>query len=78
MPSLCAPVDLQARLAMEALQEDWENSEQVPAGKIALLHAVRDSIPMLWAEEKTLYCVLQPNSMYVGLGGTSESCTLKT
>src|SRR6266700_2583896 len=51
-PSLCGPVDLQAKLAMEALRENWENSKNA-VGKDALLDAARNTIPILFAEEKT-------------------------
>ncbi len=53
IPSLCAPVDVQARLAMEALREDWENSQSVPTDKNPMLTAIQNSIPALWSQEKT-------------------------
>jgi hypothetical protein len=79
IPDLCAPVDVQARLAMEALREDWENGRNVPEGKNDndfrdAIRAIRDTIPALWAEEKTLYCVLRPDSQYIGLNDTLQSC----
>jgi hypothetical protein len=75
IPPLCAPVDVQARLAMEALREDWENGRIAPKG--SMLETMRDSIPSLWAEEKTIYCMLQPNAQYIGLTNKLQSCTPK-
>ena len=73
IPNLCASADIQASLAMEALREAWENSLTVP-DKTAL-SAIRGGIPMIWAEEKTLYCILRPDAQYIGLGDKLESCT---
>jgi len=75
-PSLCGPVELQARLAMEALREDWENTGM--ADKNSMLGSIHDSIPMLWAEEKTLYCVMRPETQYIGLSDNLQNCTPKT
>jgi hypothetical protein len=75
IPNLCAPADVQASLAMEALREAWENSLNVP-NKTAL-SAIRDGIPMIWAEEKTLYCILRPDAQYIGLSDKLELCAPK-
>ena len=78
IPDLCGPVDLQANLAMEALLEDWDNLQHASShgqNQNAFPFGLRDEILTLWTEEKTLYCALQPNSMYIGLSGTSAICT---
>jgi hypothetical protein len=82
IPSLCAPVDVQAQLAMEVLREDFDNGRNVPAGnspfnteETHLLSAARNAIPVLWAEEKTLYCVLRPDAQYINLDDALEGCT---
>ena len=74
IPSLCAPVDVQANLAMEA-REDWENGRRVPDGKNEMLSSIVNSIPSLWAEENTLYCLLRPKEKYIDLNDTLQSCT---
>ena len=76
IPDICASADVRAQMAMETLREDWDNSRNVPAGKSAIL-SMRDSVLMLWAEQKTLYCVLRPDAQYIGLNDTLESCTSK-
>jgi hypothetical protein len=73
IPDLCAPVDKQAQLAMEALREDWENSRQTD--KATFLYSIRESIPMIWVEEKTLYCVVDPEASYIDLSDKLQSCT---
>ena len=82
VPSLCAPADVQARLAMEALREDFDNGLNVPADnsplsteETRLLIGARNAIPVLWSEEKTLYCVLRPDAKYINLSDSLESCT---
>lgn len=82
IPSLCAPVDVQAQLAMEALREDFDNGLNVPADnspfsteETRLLTAARNAIPVLWAEEKTLYCILKPDASYIDLNDTLQDCT---
>lgn len=78
IPNLCAPIDVRAQLAMEALRrEDRENGRSVPKDKGDLIAAVRDSILSLWAEEKTLYCVLRPEAQYIDLNDSLQSCTPK-
>lgn len=76
IPKICAPPDLQAQLAMESLREDWANSLNVPEEK-RLLKAIANSIPMLWAEEKTLFCIVRPSAEYIGLSDSLERCTPK-
>jgi hypothetical protein len=76
IPSVCAPVEVQAQLAMETLREAWSNSLNVPEEKQAL-KAISDSIPMLWAEERTLFCIVRPNGEYIGLSDSLERCTPK-
>lgn len=76
IPSICAPVDVQAQLAMETLREAWSNSLNVPQEKQSL-KAIADSIPMLWAEERTLFCIVRPNGEYIGLSDSLERCTPK-
>jgi hypothetical protein len=75
IPNLCAPVDVQANLAMEALREDWENGRRVPDGKNEILTGFVNSIPSLWAEEKTLFCLLRPEAKYIDLSDTIQNCT---
>lgn len=77
IPNLCAPIDIRAQLAMEALREDWENGRGVPEGKSDTLAAFRESIPSLWAEEKTLYCILRPEAQYIDLDDSLQNCTPK-
>jgi hypothetical protein len=81
IPDNCAPVDVQARLAMETLREYWENGRNVPEGKdneFAILHAFRNHMPELWSEEKALYCVLRPDAQYIDLYGDAlRDCTPK-
>lgn len=74
IPDLCAPVDVQARLAMEVLREDWENGRNA-VGQSKMLDMMRDSIPMMFAEEKTMYCVLRPEAQYIDLSDKLENCT---
>lgn len=75
LPKLCAPPDVQARLAMEALREDWENGKAAPKG--SLLEGITHDIPMTWAEEKTIYCILRPEADYIDLSDKLQSCTRK-
>lgn len=80
IPDNCAPLDVQARLGMEALREDWENGRSVPEGKgdsFEILRVLRNGIPELWGEEKTLYCVLRPEAQYIDLSDTLQDCTRK-
>jgi hypothetical protein len=80
IPDNCAPLDVQARLGMEALREDWENGRNVPEGQgdlFATLRVLRNGIPELWGEEKTLYCVLRPEAQYIDLDDTIKDCTRK-
>lgn len=73
IPALCAPIDVQANLAMEALRDDWENGKIAPKG--SLLEAMRESIPSIWAEEKTMCCVLKPDAQYIDLSDKLQKCT---
>jgi hypothetical protein len=77
IPNVCAPVDVRAKLAMEALREDWENGRSVPRDKNEMFNVTRDSIPSLWAQEKTLYCILRPEAQYIDLDDSLRSCTPK-
>jgi len=77
VPDICAPPDVRAKLAMEALREDWENSIDVPTGKNQIFDAIRNAIPMLWSEEKTIYCVLQPEAQYIDLSDSLKACVPK-
>jgi hypothetical protein len=75
IPENCAPVDVQAHLGMEALREDWENGRSVPEGNgeaFAILHVLRNQIPELWSQEKTLYCVLRPDAQYIDLNDSIQ------
>jgi hypothetical protein len=72
--NICAPADLQARLAMELLREEWDNTKNVPEGKSLLIPAYRNAIVSLWSEEKTLYCVLRPEAQYIELNDTLKDC----
>ena len=60
---------------METIREEWENLQNVPRDKNVVLDGLRESIPILWVEEKTLFCTLQPNSSYIGLGDSLERCS---
>jgi hypothetical protein len=78
MPDVCGPVDLQASLAMDALREDWENSRSVPNTKdypMGMLNALRDNIPPIWTQERTLYCGVKPSAQYIDLNDTLQNCT---
>jgi hypothetical protein len=75
LPSLCAPPDVRAQLAMEALREDWENGKVAP--KDSLLETIRPTIALTWAEEQTMFCILRPEADYISLGDQLQSCTPK-
>ena len=74
IPDICAPADVQARLAMEALREDWDKSRNA-VGQNKMLDMMRDGIPIAFYEEKTMYCVLRPEAQYIDLTDKLESCT---
>jgi hypothetical protein len=76
-PNICAPVDVRARLTMEALREDWDNVRSVPKGRSEYLDLLNlsDGIQALWQDEKTTYCRLRPEAQYIELKGSLASCT---
>jgi hypothetical protein len=76
LPSICAPLDIQAQLAMESLREDWSNSLNV-ADENHSLKSIANSIPMLWGEERMVFCIARPNGEYIGLSDSLERCTPK-
>jgi hypothetical protein len=72
---VCAPPDLQARLTMETLREHWDNTKEIPASKIPMMSAFRDSVANLFYQEKVMFCVLRPEANYIDLTDTLMACT---
>jgi len=81
-----APADMQAHLSMEALRDDWvniTNTTNIRVGKYSsvdnmrsYMNDMREPISSLWAEEKTLYCMMRPEAKYIDLySDTMKSCT---
>jgi hypothetical protein len=77
LPDLCGSVALQSRLGMDALREDWKNSQNLSAehdvtGTVRLL---RDGISTLWSEEKALFCTQRPDAQVLSLTDAPQDCT---
>ena len=79
VPDLCGPVDLQAFLAMDALREDWQNSQNLSAERdgTGTVQLLREGINTLWSEEKAMFCGIRPSAQYMALSGAWEDCTPK-
>jgi hypothetical protein len=71
---------------MEALRDDWvniTNTTNIRVGKYSsvdnmrsYMNDMREPISSLWAEEKTLYCMMRPEAKYIDLySDTMKSCT---